>query len=417
MCGDAPRIERLPPVASTAPFDEFSALDAAGDFEFVEQSSWDHVIGSPNTAEKWLEYQTPMLLDGVALRHAIRPDISYEVHGIARGYFADDLRIEFTGQESSFGVEAGIAGGVKHQVGPWEMTLHGEFYLNQRFERNLLAIDQHRVSYLGNFAVDPFEISQLNLSVRRNDLLFSLGKMVTPFGRTYFPIYRNNRQDAPFIRTESIIWRETGFLIQYDPGAWVFTAAIFNGAEDRDNNSSKAFVGRIGRETEHAAVGASIKWQDGLGSEFQKLYNNHLGLDAMVRRGRFRLSGEVIYDQYGFRQPFDPLNITWGRSVYNREQHVSFFDPITGMGYYVNLDIDHQRWTGTVNYGEFYPTTKTGDPIHDVTTRRALAKLIYRLTPNYQFFASLLLENDVKVAQLGRLRKGITVHGGFQFGL
>ena len=40
----------------------------------------------------------------------------------------------------------------------------------------------------------------------------------------------------------------------------------------------------------------------------------------MYRFGRFTLSGEAIYDQYGFTTPgFNPDDIFWGRSIYYRD--------------------------------------------------------------------------------------------------
>jgi len=73
-------------------------------------------------------------------------------------------------------------------------------------------------------------------------------------------------------------------------------------------NSSKALVARAGIDQPWYALGTSVKWQDGNGSETQKAFNNHVGLDAMIRRGQWTLSGEAIYDQYGLRRPGTPLN-------------------------------------------------------------------------------------------------------------
>lgn len=341
----------------------------------------------------------------------------YDGAALARGYYVNDQRIEWSGQEATFGAEGAVAGVAGHLFGDWQAEVRGELYLNQPFDRNMLADTPERRSYLSNFEVDVLEISQLTVSAQRGDWLLSVGKMVTPFGRTYFPLYQNNRQDAPFIRSESILWRETGFLCQYQPGPWVLAAALTNGGDDRDANSSKALVSRIGIDTDWFATGASIKWQDGIGSEQQKLYNSHIGADMMWRSGPFTLSGEVIYDEYGFHRPdLDPNDITWRRGIYYREQNRAFKQPIHGVGYYLDLQIDRPTWTCMLNYGEFYPLA-IGDPLHDVTTRRGIVKLIYYFTPHCSCYSMVLLENNVSHAQSDRTRKGQDVLVGFQYSL
>lgn len=333
------------------------------------------------------------------------------------GINVNDKRIQFTGQEATFGVEGVLAGVLRHAAGDWELGLESELYLNQPYDRNRLRDTPERASYLGNFDIDPLEISQLLLSARYGDLLLAIGKMVTPFGRTYFPLYLNDRRDAPFIRTESILWRETGLLAQYDPGILVLTGALMNGSEDMDTNSSKALLTRLGLDTDAAAVGASIKIQDGIGSEGQKMYNNHVGMDAMLRRGRCTLSAELIYDQYGFHRPgFAAEEITWHQGVYHREQNLAHKSPLTGIGYYINLGYDGERWGWMLNYGEYYPQEQLGDPVHDVTTRRGLAKLVYHFNAYCDAYAALIVENDVVGAQDGRRREGGLLLTGFQAG-
>ncbi len=341
---------------------------------------------------------------------------TYSFQAVGRSYFINDQRIEWSGLEATFGAEAALLGSLHQQWDEWQTGVQAELFLNQRFGANILADTPERISYRGNFDIDPFEISQLFLSARNGDFLISLGKMTTPFGRAYFPLYQNNRQDAPFIRTESILWRETGLLLQYDPGIFVFTAAMMNGSEDQDTNSSKAFLSRIGIETDCFALGASVKWQDGIGSEDHKIFNNHIGADVMIRRGRCTLSGEVIYDEYGFRRNFNPNNITWGRSIYYRDQFIGLNQPISGVGCYVNLDLTLDRWSWMLNVGAFNPES-IGDPRHDVTTRRGIIKAIYRLTPNFKSYTMVLIENNVPNAQDGRLRRGFDFLSGFQIDL
>ena len=342
---------------------------------------------------------------------------SLRVGCLARGYYLNDQRIEWSGVEETFGAEAVIAPVIRHCIGNWETTLEAELYLNQPFDRNLLATRPELVSYRGNWEVDTLEISQLLVSARCGDLYVAIGKMVSPFGRTYFPLFTNARLDAPFIRTESILWRETGVLVRYQPGWLDFEVAVVNGGEDRDANSSKGVVSRLGVRTEVFCAGVSVKCHDGIGSEEQKQFKNHVGLDCMLRCGRLVLSGEVIYDEYGFRRPgFDPLDITWGRSIYYRDLHYRRDVPITGIGYYVNLGYEGDRWSAWLDYGEFYPQ-QLGHPQHDVVKRRGIVKAACRLCPHLQVYGAVMIENEGYLAQWNRPRKGTVVLAGLQYDL
>ena len=342
-------------------------------------------------------------------------DGSYWLEVVARSYYINDQRIQFTGQEATFGVEGILSGAVHHEHDGWTFGLTGEFYINQPFDRNLYRDSQERVSYLGSFEVETFDIQQLVLSARRGDMLIAMGKMVTPFGRTCFPLFTNERVDAPFIRTESILWRETGLLLQYDPGILMLTTAITNGSMDRDTNSSKAVISRIGLDGGWWALGASVKFQDGIGSEEQKLFKNHVGIDGMLRWGCVTLSAEAIYDEYGFRRPdFDPLDITWRRSLYYRDQNLANHEPLTGVGYYVDLVVQGKRRTMELNYGEFYPKNM-GDRRHDQSVHRGIIKYIQHMTAHADAYVMALKENDLANAQVGRKRQGLIVLAGFQY--
>jgi hypothetical protein len=339
----------------------------------------------------------------------------WDIGGLVRGYFRDDQRIQWTGMEESFGAEGVIAPMYRRQLGAWETKVEGEFYLNQPFDQNYLDDSPERHSYLANFRVNTFEISKLLISCRRDDLTITVGKMETPFGRYYFPLYSNARIDAPFIRTESILWRETGLLIHYQPGIFVGDVAVTNGSEDLDSNSSKALISRLGLQNDYSAVGISVKWQDGIGSDEQKEYKNHAGADAMVRFGQFQLSGEFIYDEFGFRRPgFNPDDITWYHSIYYRDMNRALNVPCTGVGYYVNLGYKVDRWDINLNYGEFYPTP-IGDPQHDEINRRGIVKAAYNFTPVLQPYCAVLVENTGFIAQEDRPRKGLMVLSGLQY--
>lgn len=167
---------------------------------------------------------------------------SWKVDGLARGYYRNDQRIAWSGVEETFVAEGVITAQLRRQCDNWEIWLDGEFYINQPFDQNIITATQEQISYLGNYHVNTFEISKLSISCRHDDFTLTVGKMMTPFGRVYFPLYTNARIDAPYIRTESILWRETGFLLRYQPGILVADVAMTNGTEDLDTNSSKAFI-------------------------------------------------------------------------------------------------------------------------------------------------------------------------------
>ncbi len=338
----------------------------------------------------------------------------YSFQGTARAYYLNDQRIEFTGQEETFGVEAALRGSIERCVNSWQVGLHSEFFLTQRFDENILVDTAERRSFRGLFDDDVLSISQLYFSASRGDWTFAAGKRDTPFGRAFFPLNTNERIDAPFIRTESILWRETGLFIDYRPGRFHFSLAGVNGSEDRDTNSSKGIIGRVGVDMDWLVFGASAKFQDGIGSESQKFRNNHVGLDAMVRGERWLLSGEIIYDEYGFRRPFNPLDITWGRSIYNRD----IFFPgrrLYGLGFYLNFIYRAPLGTWVLNYGEYRPQVDTGDFIHDQVTRRGLIKHIYHIAPGIDWYNTLIIENDVEPAQAARIRRGLTGLTGIEW--
>ena len=334
---------------------------------------------------------------------------------VARGYYRNDQRVDWSGMEETFGAEAALTPRLKQMCGDWEVTVDSEFYLNEPYNRNMLLDTAERRSYASNFRTDTLEISRLSVALRRDDFTLLLGKMNTPFGRTYFPLYSNARIDAPFIRTESILWRETGVLARYKPGMFVADLALVNGCENLDTNSSKALVSRLGLEAEQWAVGCSVKFQDGIGSEDQKEYRNHLGVDMMVRDGSWNLSAECIYDQYGFTRPkFNPMDIAWDRSIYYRDESSGRNAPITGIGYYANLDYQWERWAATLNYGEFYPES-IGVPQHDRVQRRGILKLACTFAEHLQVYSVVMLENGGYIAQEGRSRIGAVVLNGLQY--
>ena len=347
-----------------------------------------------------------------------RPDVLL-VNGVVRTYYLNDQRIEWSGAEETFGAQAALRPQYLYQGDEWTAQVNSEFFLNQPSDRNLRR-DQapQMASYLADFQTPIFQIFELNARFTWRKLAITLGKAPTPFGRYYFPILSNARFDAPFIRTEAIGFQETGLFLHYQPGLLVLDAALTNGGQDRDTNSSKALVARAGLQGENWAIGTSIKWQDGVGSETIKEYDNHAGVDAMLRFGNFILSSEAIYDQYGFRHAYDPNNIYWGRSLYYRDTYNANLNayalpPITGVGYYVDLGWRRGRWTADFNYGDFFPQ-QIGNPYHDAPNRRGIFKLIATLTPRIQAFGMVLLENQRPVEAWRQNQKPELLYFGFQ---
>lgn len=336
------------------------------------------------------------------------------VAGLARAYYVNDRRLQWTGQEKTFGVEGVLAGAMLRQIHDWSVALETELFVTQPYDGNILVDTPERVSYRGNFDYETLEISQLFIEANCGDFSLSIGKRHTPFGRYYFPLHTNRQFDAPFLRTEALNYRETGIIASYTPGIWDLTLAIVNGSEERDTNSMKAGIARVGIDGGWYAFGGSVKWHDGIGSESQKYRRNHVGIDAMVRRGRWSLSGEIVYDEYGFRRPFDPLDITWGRSIYNRDQ---FFAGglLRGVGYYINLNYGGDVWTTVLNYGSFVPGQFTGDNIHDRTTHRGYAKFIRHFGQGLDGITTLMFENDVPNAQSGQTRRGFMFYTGVEY--
>ncbi|MEZ6105265.1 MAG: hypothetical protein R3B96_03925 [Pirellulaceae bacterium] len=307
---------------------------------------------------------------------------------VGRANYVNDHRIEFTGQEATFGVEGIVRGGLTRATSDW--VIHGgtELLITQPFDDNILVDSVDRRAFAPNFNVDVLRISQMVLAAERGDLEIGLGKFVTPFGRTYFPIFTNDRWETPFIRAEAVDYRETGGFISYSPGNWDFDVALTNGNPDRDTNSSKAVVSRIGWSNATWVLGGSLKYHDGVGSEDQKVYHHHVGFDAAWRCGRWTACTEMILDHYGYRRDtFAPGGITWGRSLYHRDIPPPGGGTLTAWGYYAGLRHDGDLWTTWLSYGEFFPDP-VGDRIHDTANRRFLVKGVRRLGAGVDWYGA-----------------------------
>lgn len=317
--------------------------------------------------------------------------------GVVRGYWLNDQRIEWSGVESVLGAEAIVRPSVYHRVDDWVVSAEGEFFINQPFGKSILR-DPERDVYRSNFEVDIFQVFQLYAQVNWGDAYLRIGKSRTPFGAYSSPMFTNRLIDAPFIRTEVIQWTETGAFFHYQPGWLSLDIAITNGEPDLDTNSSKAVIGRLGVETATWGVGISGKYHDGISSEFQKRYNNHVGVDAHVCLfERFVVYGEGIYDEYGFHRNFFKLGShnpdTLGpRSIYRREVFKGDKSPVIGWGYYVAVGYHGDAFLADVSYGSYTPE-KLGVLGHDAATQRTVVKLAYNLLTNLQIYGVAIIEN------------------------
>jgi hypothetical protein len=339
----------------------------------------------------------------------------YELGGAARGFFINDQRIEFTGLEATFAVEGSLRGEYGQVVGDGLAIAYGELFLNQRFDQNILVDSPLRRSFANNFDVEPLQISQLGLLGVRGDLEFEVGRFVTPFGRYHGMSWQNDFVDTPFLRSEIIGFRETGAQIRWTPGIWRMAAAITNGGSNKDTNSSKAFVSRIGADLQNWSFGASLKSQDGVGSEGQKQFNDHIGIDWMIRLSdRLVVFGEVIHDKHGLRRPGTSLDeINWGRSLYNRQLNNGLDRPIEGNGAYISLIGQQPRFDWSLGYGE-YRADRLGDLIHDTPVRQGMGQVAWHLSPAADFFSSVLIENTVNGTAHRPRSEGILYLAGLQ---
>ena len=312
---------------------------------------------------------------------------------IFRSYAIDDQRIFWSGLEISFGAEACIQAKIEKKFKGGILTVENEFFINQPFGKNILT-DEYREDYLPNWEVDTFEMSKLNLAVQLGNWNITFGKALSPFGSSYIHFFSNKLNfAAPFIRTEAILWRETGLFVHYKLKFLSFDIAAVNGEENLDTNSGKGGIFRLGAEGKNWLVGVSYKIHDGFGSEQQKEYKNHTGIDFMFRISKFIISGEWIWDEYGFHRPFDVEDIYWPRSLYFRDIFYQYKTPIKGKGGYINLLYSSKKLIFNINYGEYYPQ-KIDHPLHDPPIKRLVGKIAYNFIKDFRIYFTGLVENQ-----------------------
>ena len=389
-----------------------------------ETGSSDEVIAAQSVFVLPLQQPSPRPPSDSRFVHYRKSPYIFDMGILVRGYYLNDQRLQWSGNEETMGAEGILTPSIiiDQRTGGGTWSAHGEFLLQDTINSNLFIGDRggnaafrdERASYAGNWDYHAFKIAQLNVRYKNPHFEFRVGKFESPFGNYTMPLMSNNRWDAPFIRTESILWRDTGMLFRFTPSIFDLCVAITNGCEGNDTNSMKAGTGRVGLNLPYATLGISAFWHDGEGSEEQKQFRRHAGADAGIRLGNWVLSSEIIYDEYGMRREFDPNDIFWKKSIYYRQINKADGVPITGWGGYVDLSYHCNSWLFGLNYGEYYPERLRNSeyPQHDVINRRFIVKAGWEFARNVQWYGAFLLETEGYTAQCNRSRRGWAVMSG-----
>lgn len=333
-----------------------------------------------------------------------------------RAYTLNDQRLYWSGVEFSFGAEAAVGLQLRKKYQWGLLSVETELFVNQPFGKNILK-DEFRDDYLANFVVDAVLMSKMNLRFDIGQFRVVIGKAMTPFGRVYFQSLTNDLNfAAPFIRAEAILWRETGIFLHWENRFMELDIAATNGGENRDTNSGKAGIFRIGFHGGNWRFGASHKIHDGTGSEWQKQYNDHTGLDFMVRFGGLRLFAEWVWDRYGFHRPFSSDEIFWPRSLYYRDIFFAYKTPLKGKGWYGGINYQSKKWLIDLNYGQYHPQ-QIGNTLHDRANRRLVVRVAWRFVPEARFYFTGLVENERAKEPWSEGAKPFAVLAGCEFSL
>jgi len=321
---------------------------------------------------------------------------SLSLAAAARAYLLDDQRIQWSGMEFTFGAESDLTAKLRRQTAWGEVEVQAQFFLNQPFDANRL-LDEPRARYFQNFDVPVLEVKQLLVQATAGSWTFGLGKHLSRFGRDDLLHLSNALLDSPFIRSEAIFSHETGFFLRYARGRFSLDLSLTNGGEDRDTNGMKAGIIRLGYDSANGkwGIGLSGKYHNGIGSEWQKRFNNHVGVDFCWHTGHFQLAGELLYDEYGFRRDYPIDEVFWPRSYYYRDLMKEPATPFRGFGGYIDLRYDRpgSKWMLDLTYSDYYPE-KIGHPYHDDPIRRTIVKVLYRFEGGLQAFAWGVFENN-----------------------
>ena len=332
-----------------------------------------------------------------------------------KAFYLNDQRLQWSGMEATFGVESDFGFEFEQKFKNSSLKAVSHFFINQAFGENKLR-DEARDRYLQNFEIETFSLARLYLELTFNKIKLSMGRRDTVFGKSHSLILSNRYIFQPFIRNEAILRFETGLFCQFSSGIFDLKLAVVNGEMEMDTNSSKSGIVRIGLQGRNWSFGISGKIQDGIGSEQQKYFNNHIGCDLMIKLGKLTLSGEFIYDEYGFRKPFLADDVFWKRSLYYRHIFYKLATPITGLGGYIDLLFETGKLKINLNYGEYYPE-EIGNLYHDDPVKRGIAKIMLQLEENFTAFAGILWENERNTEHLFKGASDFAMTIGFLYHL
>jgi len=137
---------------------------------------------------------------------------NFDTQTVIRAYYLNDQRIECSGVEASFEAEGAIFPQIKMESRDLSFAVKGEILLNQPSGENILKYENRQCFFL-NYRVNTLDISQLYLEISKKNFSFYFGKKEISFGRFYEKPFSNARFEAPSIRPEAVLWRETGLFL------------------------------------------------------------------------------------------------------------------------------------------------------------------------------------------------------------
>ena len=320
------------------------------------------------------------------------------VRTTVRAYLLDDLRIQWSGVEATFGVEGAVE--LDHsRPGPFgPLEVRGRFDLNSTWRQAVLAGDgTNRDDYLATFDVDPFYLANLYVTFETPGLTWQVGKFPSPAAAAFrkelgLGLF-NSGLDAPFVHTEIVDRREIGVGLGKRHGSWGWKFAVTNGEEDLDTNSAKASMLLLELGSREGRLFKLFgKVQDGIRSEAFKAPASYAGFGVYAGRPqRVRFAFEATVDTHGLYRDYTGP-ITWPTSIYHRDVYDGG-DPIWGYGAHVVFRRDRGPWQACLSYGEYYPD-HIGLPEHDEPVKRFLLSARRAFRGDGSFYWMLILENE-----------------------
>ena len=152
------------------------------------------------------------LLSRISYSSTKKRTFNFDTQTVIRAYYLNDQRIECSGVEASFEAEGAIFPQIKMESRDLSFAVKGEILLNQPSGENILKYENRQCFFL-NYRVNTLDISQLYLEISKKNFSFYFGKKEISFGRFYEKPFSNARFEAPSIRPEAVLWRETGLFL------------------------------------------------------------------------------------------------------------------------------------------------------------------------------------------------------------